>query len=333
MSITKEERILFVDDDKMLRELAKKILTREGYEVQTASNGADAVNYLRKLPFNTVVTDIHMPIMSGDELLTIIKSDYPETEVIIITTFPTIDTAVSTMKLGAYDYIIKPINFDLLLTTIAKVNERKKLLNELKNEKQLRETIMSLFESTQDLFISTIKSLAEVIEAKDAYTYGHCERIRDNSLLIGKTFNFSTDEMRDLEYAALLHDVGKIAIPEAILNKPGILNETESEIFKTHTTKGVSILSHIKQLKGALLGIKYHHERFDGRGYPEKLKGTEIPLVARIIAVTDSFDAMTSDRAYRKSIPLATAKEILIQEKNRQFDSEVVDRFLKILTI
>lgn len=325
----KEEKILLVDDDKSIRELAKKILAKEGYEIQTANNGSEAISSLRKSRFDLVITDLSMPIMSGEDLLTVIKADFPETEVVVITTFPTIDTAVSTLKLGAYDYIIKPINFELLLSVINRVVERKKLINELKNEKQLREKVLSLFENVQDLFLSTVKSLAEVIEAKDAYTMGHCERIREYSLLIGKKLNLTIDEMRDLEYASLLHDVGKITIPESILNKPGRLTDEEFAIIKTHSVKGYNILSHIKQLKGALVGIKYHHERYDGKGYPEKLKGKEIPLIARIIAVSDAYDAMTSDRTYRKCFDLKTAKEILVQEKNKQFDSEIVDSFLQ----
>jgi len=328
--MTPEQTILIVDDDRTIRDLVKKILAKEGYQVQSANNGADAVSQLRKSSFDVVITDLSMPIMSGEDLLTIIKSDFPDTEVIVITTFPTINTAVNTLKLGAYDYIIKPFNFELMFSVIRRVFERKKLFDELKNEKQMREKMLSLFENVQDLFLSTIKSLAEAIEAKDAYTLGHCERIREYSLLVGKKINLPADEMRDLEYAALLHDVGKIAIPEAILNKQGELSDRESEIIKTHTLKGVNILNHIRQLKGALVGIKYHHERYDGKGYPDKLKGTEIPLIARIITVTDSYDAMTSDRTYRRSLPLKTAKEILVKEKNKQFDGEIVDVFLEV---
>src|SRR3989339_1108209 len=246
----REERILVVDDDQSIRELAKKILSKEGFSVEHANNGSEAVSLLRKSRFDLVITDLSMPVMSGEDLLAVVKADYPDTEVIVMTTYPTIDTAVNTLKLGAYDYIIKPFNFDLMLSVINRVLERKKLFSELKNEKLLREKTISLFEDVYDLFLSTIKSIAEAIEAKDTYTHGHCERIREFSLLIGKKLNLNSDETRDLEYAALLHDVGKIAIPEAILNKPGkMLAADELEILKTHTIKGINILKHIKQLK------------------------------------------------------------------------------------
>jgi len=321
-------RILFVDDDLSLREFAKKILTDAGYEVEIAKNGAEALELVRKMRFDVVITDLQMPVMSGEELIKAIKSDYIDTEIIVLTVYPTVDSAIKTLKLGVYDYLIKPFNIDTLNAQLERVFNKKKILEELKTEKQLREKVTFLFEDMQDLFLSTVKSLAEAIEAKDKLTYGHCERIRNYSVRLGKKFNLTSDEIKDLEYASLLHDVGKIAVPESILSKPGKLTKKEYDIVKTHPVKGVSILGSIKQLAGAIVGIKYHHERYDGNGYPEGLKGKEIPLIARIISVADAFDAMISDRPYRKKMKKEEVIRIIVDEKNKQFDSEVVEKFI-----
>ncbi|MDI6642058.1 MAG: response regulator, partial [Elusimicrobiota bacterium] len=229
-------KILFVDDDRVLTELAVKTLQDE-YEIYTANNGIDALEFLRNLKFDIVVTDINMPIMSGEDLLTAIKGDYPDIEVIIITVYPTVTTAISTMKLGAYDYVIKPVDFKILSEKIRRSLEKRKLVLELETEKQLHNKVLTLFNDLQDLFISTIETLAEVIEQKDAYTSGHCERIRENSLRVGRNLGLNSFELRDLEYASLLHDIGKISIPERILMKEGKLTDEEFEIMKTHSTK------------------------------------------------------------------------------------------------
>ncbi|MFN3966729.1 MAG: HD domain-containing phosphohydrolase [Endomicrobiia bacterium] len=321
-------KILFVDDDLSLLEFARKVLTDAGYEIEVAKNGIEALQQARKQKFDLIITDLQMPVMSGEELIKAIKSDYADTDIIVLTVYPTVDSAIKTLKLGVYDYILKPFNVETMTAQIERVFNRRKLLNELKTEKQLKEKITMLFEDMQDLFLSTIKSLSEAIEAKDKTTYGHCERLRDYSIRIGKKLNFTVDEIKDLEYASLLHDVGKIAIPESILSKPGKLTKEEFDIVKTHSIKGVDILGSIKQLSSACVGIKYHHERYDGNGYPEGLKGEEIPLIARIISVGDAFDAMTSDRPYRKKMRKEDAISILIEEKNKQFDGNIVEKFI-----
>ncbi|MEW6558385.1 MAG: response regulator, partial [Elusimicrobiota bacterium] len=181
--------------------------------VNTATNGKNALEILRELNIDVVITDLNMPVMGGNDLLNVIKNDYPSTEIIIITAMPTVDSVINILKSGASDYIVKPINFDLLLTNLKKIFDKKELLSKLNTEKVLKEKISSLLDDYQDLFISTIKSLSEAIEAKDIHTQGHCERISNNSIAIAKKLSLHFDEIRDIQFAALLHDVGKIAIP------------------------------------------------------------------------------------------------------------------------
>ncbi|MCK5533591.1 HD-GYP domain-containing protein, partial [bacterium] len=188
-----------------------------------------------------------------------------------------------------------------------------------------------LYRDLEDLFLSTIKSIAEAIDAKDPYTRGHCERIRKYTVLIAEKFGFSEKEKRNIEIAALLHDVGKIGVPEAVLTKEGTLTEKEWKKIKKHPVMGEQILSSIKQLEEVLPVIRHHQERFDGSGYPDKLEGNDIPLASRIIAVVDSFDAMTSERPYRRNSfsDEMALKEIEIKAGS-QFDPQCVQAFLII---
>lgn len=186
-----------------------------------------------------------------------------------------------------------------------------------------------LYQDLSDLFISAVRSIADTIEAKDPYTRGHCERMQGFALLIAKELNLSEEEKRNVELAALLHDVGKIGVPEKILLKEGKLDEEEWKVMKKHPLIGVEILREIKQLREVIPGVQYHHERYDGKGYPEGLSGEGIPLIARIIAIADSYDAMTSDRPYRKGLTQEVADNELVRLKGLQFCSRCVEAFLR----
>ncbi len=186
-----------------------------------------------------------------------------------------------------------------------------------------------LYQDLNDLFIGTVRAIADAVEAKDPYTRGHCERMRKFSLVIAEGLNLTEKEMKDIELAALLHDVGKIGVPEKILLKESKLTDEEWQTIKKHPVIGAEILSGIKQLHSALPGVRYHHERYDGKGYPEGLNAEKIPLVARILAVTDAYDAMTSTRPYREACPEEKANQELIRLKGIQFDPKCVDIFLQ----
>lgn len=186
-----------------------------------------------------------------------------------------------------------------------------------------------LYEEMNLLFLDSIMSLAGAIDAKDPYTNGHSRRVMDYSLALGRAMDLDEEQLEKLEYAAILHDIGKIGIRDSILNKQEKLTDEEFDIMKTHTTIGYKILDNAKSLKGLSSGARFHHERFDGTGYTEKIKGKEIPLEARIIAVADTFDAMTTDRPYRKGLPGKVASQEIIKNSGTQFDPEVVEGFIK----
>ncbi len=188
-----------------------------------------------------------------------------------------------------------------------------------------------LYQELRHIFEAVVFTLAETIEKRDLYTGGHVRRVTEYSVKIGEELKLPAQELYELKIAAILHDIGKIAIPDMILNKPGRLTDEEYEIIKSHPSAGEEILRHISQLKKIAAGVKYHHERYDGKGYPEGLKGEQIPLIARIIAVADTFDAMTSDRPYRKALPLHIAIEELKKNAGTQFDPQVVEAFLRVL--
>ncbi len=188
-----------------------------------------------------------------------------------------------------------------------------------------------LYQDINELFYNSIMTLVSAIEAKDEYTKGHTERVTKYSVIIGNKLGLNEIEMKNLELSALLHDIGKIGIPDNVLLKPGKLTDEEFEMIKTHPSKGAAILSHIKSMKDIIPGIRHHHEYYDGRGYPDKLKGEEIPLIARIISVADSFDAMVTDRPYRKGLPIEEAARRLKENKGTQFDPHIVDTFITLL--
>ncbi len=186
-----------------------------------------------------------------------------------------------------------------------------------------------LYQDLNELFISAVRAIADAIEAKDPYTRGHCERMRRFSLIIAEGLNLSEKEKKDLELSALLHDLGKIGVPDTILLKNDKPTPEEWEILKKHPVIGEEILKEIKQLKNVLPGVRHHHERYDGKGYPDRIAGENIPLMARILAVADSYDAMTSDRPYRKGLATDIAEQELIRLKGQQFDPQCIDAFLK----
>jgi len=189
-----------------------------------------------------------------------------------------------------------------------------------------------LYQDLDELFRGTIRAIVKAIEAKDGYTRGHTERVTEYSLLIGEEMGLSDDEKRKLEISALLHDVGKIGIPDAILGKPGRLTDEEFNVVKSHPERGAEIMGSIQQMSDVLDGIKYHHERYDGKGYPEGLKDGKIPLIARIIGVADAFDAMTTDRPYRKGLPVDEAKRRLVEGAQTQFDKNIISIFIQLLS-
>ncbi len=328
----KEKYILAVDDEEDIREIIAETLDASGYRCQTAADGSEAMEIIRQdnERIAAVICDLKMPKVSGDQVVQFVSRDYPIIPVIILTGFAQLDMALDHIRQGAFDYLTKPFKVRELLLTLKRALEYRELKEEqAKYHEFLEAKIKEVTAELNNSVIQSVGSLIMAIEEKDVYTRGHSHRVALYSSMVARTMNLTEDEKRDLEYAALLHDVGKIGISEYILNKPGRLDNVEYEIIKSHPSKGVKILEPMRFLQHLLPTIEAHHERFDGKGYPHGLAGNQIPLLARIIAVCDSYDAMTSERSYRRPMPLAKALAEIKKCAGSQFDQEVVKAFVQ----
>ena len=302
-----------------------------------ANNGTEALSHFYKDTFSLIISDIKMPEIDGIELLKRVNALNPKMMVIIMTAYPEIDLAVETMRTGAYDFIIKPVDLDLVVLSVKKALEKKRLGEEIeayhKNlerlvEARTAELLKALLVVKKD-HLDSVKVLAEAIDAKDPYTRGHSDRVRRMSLRIALPMGFAEDRLENLEYGALLHDIGKIGIKDEVLQKPGVLSPKEYQYIQEHPLIGVKIVEGMDFFKDKISMIRNHHEHFDGSGYPDGLIGEAIPLEARIIGVPDAFDAMTSLRPHREVMPLKEALKEMEKGKGKQFDPQVLEIFLR----
>jgi putative two-component system response regulator len=332
-----ENRILIVDDEEQICSILAQRLTKEGLSCVTANNGEEALNHFCKDNFCLIISDNKMPKMNGMELLKIAKSLNPNMMVIMMTAYPEIDIAVEAIRLGAYDFIIKPVDLDLVVLSVKKALERKELEEELEAYyKNLEELVEKRTSKLQEAYrvlkkahLDSIKILSGAIDAKDPYTQGHSDRVRKMSLRIATQLGFSEDRLENLEYGALIHDIGKIGIKDEVLQKSGPLSPKEYQYIQEHPLIGVKIVEGIDFFKDKIPMIRNHHEHFDGSGYPDGLIGEVIPLEARIIAVPDAFDAMTSLRPHRRASPLEDVLLEMEKGKGKQFDPQILEIFLK----
>jgi len=331
-----EDQILIVDDEEVICSILARRLTREGYTCVTANDGREALQYFYKHPFSLIISDIKMPEMDGLALLKRVKATNPKMMVIMVTAFPEIDLAVEAMHLGAYDFIIKPADLDLVILSVKKALEKKRLEEEIVAyrshlERLVEERTTKLQQAYRILkkaHLDSVKVLVEAIDAKDPYTRGHSDRVTRMSLKIAFQFGFAEDRLESLEYGALLHDIGKIGIKDEVLQKPGALNSEEYQYIQEHPLIGVKIIEGLDFFKDKIPMIRHHHEHYDGSGYPDGLLGAAIPLEARIIAVPDAFDAMTSARPHRGMMPLQDVLMELEKCKGTQFDPKILEIFL-----
>jgi putative two-component system response regulator len=332
-----ENRILIVDDEKMICSILARRLNREGYDCVIANNGTEALSHFYKDTFSLIISDIKMPEIDGIELLKRVNALNPKMMVIIMTAYPEIDLAVETMRTGAYDFIIKPVDLDLVVLSVKKALEKKRLEEEIETyhknlerlvEARTAELLKALLVVKKD-HLDSVKVLAEAIDAKDPYTRGHSDRVRRMSLRIALPMGFAEDRLENLEYGALLHDIGKIGIKDEVLQKPGVLSPEEYQYIQEHPLIGVKILEGMDFFKDKIPMIRNHHEHFDGSGYPDGLIGEAIPLEARIIGVPDAFDAMTSLRPHREAMPLKEALKEMEKGRGKQFDPQVLKIFLR----
>ncbi len=313
-----------VDDELGVRESLRMVL-KDNYNVLTAANGQEGLEMIKEGSASLVILDVKMPGMDGIEVLKQIKDTRLQLPVIVLTGIGTHRIAAEAIKLGAVDFIIKPINVGHVRQTIenALTGGDKKMSG--------GNAVSSTEEALKNDYLDSLRALSKVIESRDLYTKKHSELVAKYAVEIAKELGLSTEEIEIMEQTALLHDIGKIGIKDTILNKPGKLNAAEWEGVKKHPLIGEELIQPFKLLRIEQAMIRHHHERFDGAGYPDKLKGEDVPIYARILAVADSFEAMVSDRPYRSKLSLGEAKKELERCKGTQFDPKVVEAFLRVL--
>ncbi|MFH1093958.1 MAG: HD domain-containing phosphohydrolase [Candidatus Omnitrophota bacterium] len=338
-------KILVVDDEPEITEILKNFFERKNYNVFTANNGEAALEVIKEQRPHLVFLDIRMPKMDGLTVLRNIRLLDTSMKVIMVTAIEDDKTMAEAQSLGAVDYIRKPFKLEYLeKDVIEKVNAKLfvDLRNELEEKSKLIQQLAMEVDQVNILnkkinrnFYQTILSLATALEARDRYTHGHSERVDLYSKIIAQelkgSFRWEIDDefMNCLHVESRLHDIGKIAIPDTVLNKPGKLNDEEYNQIKAHPVASAHILAPIEDIKESIEIIRHHHERIDGKGYPSGYTGDQIPARSRIIAVADSFDAMTSDRPYRKAMPIEEALAELEKNRGTQFDEETVDAFIQ----
>jgi putative two-component system response regulator len=328
-----QETLLIVDDEDIIRRLLRLKLSNEGYQCEEADGAEQTMNTLATSPIALVILDIKMPGKSGIELLPEIKSGFPDTAVIMATAVTDINVAIQCLKQGADDYICKPFNLDEVSLAVQRALEKRHLQLEVREYQQfLEERVEEQTGEIRKLFLGAIEALVSALEAKDKYTGGHSRRVTQIALALGKELGLSPQDMEDLRWGSLLHDVGKIAIQEVIQNKPGRLTPEEYEHIMTHAHIGALIVQPVVNGKISEM-IEHHHDHYDGSGLHQVIAGNDIPLGARIIAVADAFDAMTSDRPYRSAMSVKEAIDEIKRSAGAQFDPVVVTAFLKTAEI
>ena len=347
-----DKDILIVDDEPLIREILVRKLSNSGYRPVAVENAFEALDKMRGTPFPVVLSDIMMPGIDGIELLKKLRASYPDTAVVMITAVSNVSAAVEALREGAYDYLIKPFNLEEVAFSVRNTLEKRRLLLENRGyQERLEEIVQVQTAEIRDLltterhktielnkaldeievtYNSTLEALSTALDYRDNETEGHSQRVVRYSLEIGKTLGLTDSEIETLVRGTLLHDIGKIGVPDSILRKPAKLTEEEWVEMRKHVEYGYRMLKDIPFLKEASLIVLHHQERYDGTGYPQGLKGNDIVIGARIFAVVDTYDSMTSDRPYRKALTDTVAREEICRCRSSQFDPDVVDTFFKI---
>jgi response regulator RpfG family c-di-GMP phosphodiesterase len=342
--MSKDFSVLIVDDEEPIRELLAECL-RDKYRCMTARNASEASALLSTHHFNLLLTDLEMPGGSGFELCKLVKNLGSNTVVVVVSGMTHINYAIEAIKHGAFDYLAKPFTIEGVRQAIDRAAHHQMLMEAKRNyEESLEETIRvrnqelrelndTLNNTLEELYINyreTLRALACAQEARGDAAQGHTERVVAYCLRLGKELNLSGKELLTLEQGALLHDIGMLELPDSILKHSGALSPDQRLEMRRHIERSLQIISKMDFLKGAQAIVGQHHENYDGSGYPHGLQGEEIHLYARILAVADAFDAMTSNRPYRPAQSYSYAQLEIVSQSGKQFDPQVVQAFLNV---
>ncbi len=330
--------VLIVDDEPAVRKLLATLLSQAGISSKPAANPQEALLMLETTVFEAVISDLRMGATSGFDLLQQVRKRFPTLPFLMATGVDDVRVGVQAMKEGADDYLLKPFDIDVVLASLHRALQRKQLERELENYRLHLEEMVSV--RTQEVqaaladlehsHSATLEALGSAIDLRDGPTAGHSKRVLLYSLKIAQEIGGLEDQLRTLGMGAWLHDIGKLAIPDSILLKPAALTDEERHVMEHHVELGYDFVKSIPFLTHAAEIILAHHERYNGSGYPRGLRDKDIPIGARIFAVADSFDAMTSDRPYRSALPMKTARSVIEVGRGELFDPQIVDAFLAV---
>ena len=337
MSGDVESRILIVDDEAEITSILSDLFEGK-YDCTTAGSAEQALELLAGQDYQLVVSDITMPGMSGLDMIPYVRSNWPNSVVVMISGMQTMESAIDALRLGAFDYVMKPFDLRQVEAVVKRALDHQELIvAKQRYENHLEELVEQrtaeldqALNSLEDAYRATLKALTAALETRDSETHGHSERVVSYSMRLGREYGLDSERTKALEFGSLLHDIGKIGVPDLILRKPAKLTQEEWVLMRQHPLHGQQILDGIGFLEGAGRVVAQHHEKWDGSGYPLGLRGDEIDVCARIFSVADAFDAITSNRVYRKGKPYQAAAEELNAWAGRQFDPEVVAAFHRV---
>jgi response regulator RpfG family c-di-GMP phosphodiesterase len=338
--LTDPTHILVVDDDDAVREAIAALLREEGYSCDRANGAQAALDCLRANDYPLVISDMRMPVHDGMWLLDRTKEEHPDTAVIMLTAFGDTEAAVECLRKGAVDYLLKPPRVTSLVRAVERALSRRRL--ELARQRYQRSLEQRVREKTAELsaalreietaYANTLNALVAALDAREHETSDHSQRVVRYTLAIARRLGFPDAEIPSLTRGALLHDIGKIGVPDAILLKPGKLTQEEWVEMRRHPQTGFTILEPIAFLAGPAEIVLAHQERIDGGGYPRGLVGDAIPMGARIFSIADTFDAITSNRPYRRGATVEAAREEIRRCAGAQFDTACAEAFLAMST-
>ena len=320
--------IVVVDDDVSNLKLAGHVLSKNNMRVTALKSGSALLDLLKDNRPNLILLDVKMPGMDGFETKThlmAMEEEVADIPVIFLTANDDMESEKKGLALGAIDFIRKPFVPEVLVMRV------KRILDMVRLQRNLAEEVEKKTKENEALFLHVVKSLADAIDAKDSYTNGHSGRVAEYARMIAKRFGYGTKEQSDIYMMGLLHDVGKIGVPDKVINKPGKLTDEEFAFIKKHPVIGAQILENIEEMPSLATGARWHHERFDGTGYPDRLAGEKIPEAARIIAVADAYDAMTSNRSYHSVMPQEKVRGEILRCSGTQFDPKFANIMVKMI--
>ncbi len=331
-------RLLVVDDEIFVREILVRKLSSHGYVCECCENSSEALSKLAANDYDLILADVMMPGPGGSALLKEVLRIQPDIAVILVTSVVDIEIAVDSLKDGAYDYITKPFSLEEVSISVSRALEKRRLLIENQNYQRTLETqvasrtqqLKEALDVLQHTYHSTLMALGTALDSRDADTDGHSLRVTLYTTRLAKHLGVTGQELQEIQQGAVLHDIGKIGVPDQLLRKPEPLTESEWALMRKHPLIGYRILSGVRFLQGAAQLVLHHHERYDGSGYPAGLKGEEICLGARIFAVADTLDCMTSSRPYQRAMSFETTRSEIARLAGRTLDPKVVAVFLSV---